>query len=87
MRPVCGNMCSVGIMSEVEIVAVNNFSETRSINSQAVRVATFYFRKCSHYFEVVDEGDKNLKAHCTLCSASAKPIFVQGTPLPILRNT
>jgi len=61
-------------MSEVEIVAVDNLSETRSSNNQEVRVATFYYWKYSHYFEVVDEGDKNLKAHCTLCLASAKPL-------------
>ena len=69
-------------MSEVEIVvAINNHSETsdsRSSNSQGaiqgVRVATFYHWKYNHYSKVVDEGDKNLKAYCALCSTSAKPL-------------
>ena len=73
-----------GIMSEVdsvEIVAVkgvNNHGETSgsttSIVSRGVRVATFYHWKYRNYFEVVQEGEKNLKARCTLCSASAKPL-------------
>ncbi|XP_065893472.1 uncharacterized protein [Dysidea avara] len=36
--------------------------------------ATLYHWKYSHYFEVVEEGDKNIRACCTLCSASAKPL-------------
>ena len=76
-------MCKhvVGVMSEVEIVAVDNRSDSRSSNSQGasqgVRVATFYHWKYNHYFKVVDEGDKNLKARCTLCSASAKTTLVR----------
>ena len=71
----------VGIMSEVEIVAVEGVDNrcetsgsTSSKASQGVRVATFYHWKYHHYFKVVEEGEKNLKARCTLCSASAKPL-------------
>ena len=66
----------VGVMSEVETVAIDNGSSSSNSKgaSQGVRVAIFYHWKYSHYFEVVDEGDKNLKARCTLCSASAKPL-------------
>ena len=60
------------------VKGVNNRGETRgsttSIASRGVRVATFYHWKYCNYFEVVEEGEKNLKAHCTLCSASAKPL-------------
>ena len=71
----------VGIMSEVEIVAVEGVDNrcetsgsTSSKASQGVRVATFYQWKYHHNFKVVEEGEKNLKARCTLCSASAKPL-------------
>ena len=67
------------VMAEVEIVAVDKRSETSdssavSRSSKGVKQATFYCWKYRHYFEVVDEGDKNLKARCTLCSPSAKPL-------------
>ena len=42
--------------------------------TEGVRIATFYQWKYSHYFVVVDEGEKNLHARCTLCSASSKPL-------------
>lgn len=66
-------------MSEVEIVAVEGIDNRCEANgstsaSQGVRVATFYHWKYHHYFEVVEEGEKNLKARCILCSASAKPL-------------
>ena len=35
---------------------------------------TFHQWKYSHYFVVVDEGEKNMRARCTLCSASSKPL-------------
>ena len=67
------------VMAEVEIVAVDKCSETSdsstvSRSSKGVKQAMFYCWKYRHYFEVIDEGDKNLKAHCTLCSPSAKPL-------------
>ena len=34
----------------------------------------FYHWKYRHYFEVTEEGDKNLRARCILCSASAEPL-------------
>ena len=65
-------------MSEIETVAISSpstsDSSTVSRGSRGVKEATFYHWKYRHYFEVVDEGDKNLKARCTLCSSSSKPL-------------
>ena len=63
-------------MAEIEIVAVSspNTSDSSTVSKGGVKKATFYHWKYRHYFEVVDEGDKNLKAHCTLCSPSSKPL-------------
>ena len=36
--------------------------------------ATFYGWKYSHYFVVVEDSDKNLRARCTLCPPSKKPL-------------
>ena len=36
--------------------------------------ATFYGWKYSHYFAVVEESDKTLRARCTLCPATKKPL-------------
>ena len=35
----------------------------------------FYGWKYSHYFQIVEEGDKNLQARCTLCSLCKKPLL------------
>ena len=66
-------------MSEIETVAISSPSTSDSSRivsrgSRGVKEATFYHWKYRHYFEVVDEGDKNLKARCTLCSPSSKPL-------------
>ena len=42
---------------------------------QGVKVATFHQWKYSHYFVVVDESEKNMRARCTLCSPSSKPLL------------
>ena len=42
--------------------------------TKRVRIATFHQWKYSHYFVVVDEGEKNMRARCKLCSASSKPL-------------
>ena len=63
-------------MSKMETVAVSSPStsdgSTVSRGNRGEKEATFYHWKHRHYFEVVDEGDKNLKGHCTLCSPSSK---------------
>ena len=60
-------------MAEIETVAIS--SPTTSGRSAVSKGgATFYHWKYRHYFEVVDEGDKNLKARCILCSPSSKPL-------------
>ena len=41
---------------------------------EGVKTATFYQWKYSHYFIVVKEGVKNMRARCTLCAASSKPL-------------
>ena len=38
------------------------------------RIATFYGWKYRNYFVVVEEGENNLRARCTLCPASKKPL-------------
>lgn len=48
-----------------------------SVNSTlGVKTATFYQWKYNHYFTVVEdlEGAKNMRARCTLCSPSSKPL-------------
>ena len=42
--------------------------------TQGVRTATFFQWKYSHYFTVVEEGVKNMRMCCTLCSPSSKPL-------------
>ena len=65
-------------MSEIETVAISSPSTSNSSivsrGSRGAKEATFYHWKYKHYFEVVHEGDKNLNAHCTLCSPSSKPL-------------
>ena len=41
---------------------------------EGVKTATFYQWKYSHYFVVVEEGVKNMRARCTLCAPSRKPL-------------
>ena len=41
---------------------------------EGVKTATFYQWKYSHYFVVVEEGVKNMRARCTLCAPSSKPL-------------
>ena len=59
-------------MSEGEEVVV--VSASHAGNKGGVKEATFYNWKYRQYFKVVEEGDKNLRARCTLCSDSAKPL-------------
>jgi len=40
--------------------------------SGGVKTATFYGWKYSHYFEVVEEGEKNLRVCCTLSVPSSQ---------------
>ena len=42
--------------------------------NQGVKTATIYGWKYSHYFVVVEESDKNLRACCTLCAPSQKTL-------------
>ena len=59
-------------MSEVEEVVVVSAGQSTEASTRAggVREATFYKWKYRQYFVIVEEGDKNLKARCTLCSTS-----------------
>ena len=63
-------------MAEIETVAVSSpsISDSSTVSKGGVKEATFYHWKYRHYFEVVDESDKNLKVCCTLCSPSSKPL-------------
>ena len=45
-----------------------------SSSNKRVKTATFYGWRYSHYFKVVEEGDKNLRARCTLCAPCKKPL-------------
>lgn len=49
-------------------------SSTIIVNSQGVKTATFYGWKYSHYFEVVEEGAKNIRVRCKLCAPSQKTL-------------
>ena len=40
--------------------------------SGGVKTATFYGWKYSHYFKVVEEGERNLRVRCTLCAPSSQ---------------
>ena len=40
-----------------------------------MKAVMFYGWKYSHYFQIVEEGDKNLQARCTLCSPCKKPLL------------
>jgi len=69
-------------MSDAEVQTSRSESETTDKavecsqveSSQGVKVATFYQWKYSHYFKVMDESEKNMRAHCSLCSPSSKPL-------------
>ena len=43
-------------------------------NDRTEGIVTFHQWKYSHYIMVVEEGDKNMRARCTLCSDSSKPL-------------
>ena len=66
-------------MSDVDVVEVEDCNSSEMIGpskvgGQGVKVATFHQWKYSHYFVVVDESEKNMRARCTLCSPSSKPL-------------
>ena len=69
-------VCLSLAMAEIETVAISSptTSGRSAVSKGGVKEATFYHWKYRHYFEVVDEGDKNLKARCNLCSPSSKPL-------------
>ena len=48
--------------------------EGHSTITKGVKTATFYGWKYRHYFVVVEEGESNLRARCTLCAPSKKPL-------------
>ena len=48
--------------------------EGHSVITKGVKMATFYGWKYRHYFIVVEEGESNLRAWCTLCAPSKKPL-------------
>ena len=48
--------------------------------------ATFYGWKYSHYFVVVEEIDKTLRARCTLCPAHKKPLSTARNTTPNLKK-
>ena len=48
--------------------------EGHSAVTKGVKTATFYGWKYRHYFVVVEEGENNLRARCTLCAPSKKPL-------------
>jgi len=74
-----------------KVVEVNTVMVESSVDSDGstvgrsskggVREATLYHWKYRHYFEVIEEGDKNLRARCTLYSASAKPLSEIRRPI------
>ena len=68
-------------MAEIETVAISSpsISDNSTVSKGGVKEATFFHWKYRHYFEVVEEGDKNLKARCTLCSPSSKPLSCART--------
>ena len=63
-------------MDVVEVEDCNSSEMTgpSKVGGQGVKVATFHQWKYSHYFVVVDESEKNMRARCTLCSPSSKPL-------------
>ena len=48
--------------------------QSHSAVMKGVKTATFYGWKYKHYFVVVEEGENNLRAWCTLCPPSKKPL-------------
>ena len=76
-------------MSEMQTVAVcspsTSDSSTVSRGSRGAKEAIT--GNIIHYFEVVDDRDKNLKAHCTLVHLVPNHSPVPETRSPILRNT
>ena len=48
--------------------------EGHSAALKGVKTATFYGWKYRHYFIVTEEGENNLRARCTLCAPSKKPL-------------
>ena len=48
--------------------------QSHSAVTKGVKTATFYGWKYKHYFVVVEEGENNLRARCTLCPPSKKPL-------------
>jgi len=67
-------IASVGLHVVSSNVGSRNYccSASQVDTRTGVKEVTFYKWKYRHYFEVVDEGDKNLIARCTLYFAGAK---------------
>ena len=68
-------------MSDVEVVEVEDCNSSEMTGSSkvggqggGVNVATFHQWKYSRYFVIVDKSEKNMRARCTLCSPSSKPL-------------
>jgi len=70
---VCECTWLVAAMSEGEEVVV--VSASHAENKGRVKEATFYNWKYRQYFKVVEEGDKNLRARCTLYAQNHYPVL------------
>ena len=77
-------------MSDVEVVEDEDCNSSEMTGSSkvggqggGVKVANFHQWKYSHYFVVIDESEKNMRARCTLCS---RHYHVLGTRHQILKN-
>ena len=71
--PRCSFNSCVVLTSHVEMAeeTSNTVMEATELRSST---ATFYGWKYKHYFVVVEKNEKNLKARCTLCAPSKKPL-------------
>ena len=75
--------CHVLVLFCMEAEAHMEEGQSHSAVTKAVKTATFYEWKYKHHFVVVVEGENNLRARCTLCPPSKKPLSSSLVPRPL----
>ena len=65
---------STSVMETTPCIEITEETSTNVMEATSLRggTATFYGWKYNHYFVVVEENEKNLKARCTLCAPSKR---------------
>ena len=79
---------STSVMEATPRIEMAEEASTSVMEATELRgsTVTFYGWKYKHYFVVVEEKKKNLKARCTLCAPSKSYYLLHTIPHLILKN-